>query len=122
MALLVTLVGVLIVGIGVLIAVAPMRFIHWIASMETTMRFRVAILVRVAIGLLFLLAAQSCRQPAVVRIVGIIILLAAAGLLLLGRERVDSFLNWWLTRPLSLFRVWAVVSLGFGALLIYSGA
>lgn len=122
MALLVTLVGVLILGIGVLIAVAPARFFHWIASMETTIRFRAAILVRVVIGLLFLLAAPSCRQPAVVQVVGIIILLAAAGLLLLGRERLDSFLSWWMSRPLSLHRVWAVVAWGFGALLIYSGA
>ncbi len=85
-------------------------------------RFWTAILVRVAIGVLFLLAAPSCRLPVVVQVVGILALIAALAIFLIGRTRLDSFLTWWLGRPQSLIRSWSIVAIGFGALLIYAGA
>lgn len=122
MNLIVTLVGVLVVAAAVLIAVAPMRLIDWIRSLESRKRFRTAILVRAALGVAFLVAAPTCRQPVVVQVVGIIMLLAAAGLLVLGRERLDSFMAWWMAQPESFLRIWSIAALGFGVLLIYSGA
>ncbi len=123
MGMVVTLLGILITALGVVIAVAPKRLIDWISSLEPGIRFRAAILVRVAIGVSFLLAAPSCRLPVVVQVVGILALIAALAILLIGRTRLDSFLTWWLGRPQSLIRSWSIVAIGFGALLlIYAGA
>lgn len=99
-----------------------MRFVRLISSLESVKRFRVAVLMRLLLGLAFLLAAPSCRQPAVVQLVGIVMLLAAGGLLVVGRERLDTFLAWWLARPRPFVRSWSILAFGFGALLIYSGA
>ena len=122
MAIVVTLVGILLVAAGVVIAVAPKRFIDWISSLEPGVRFWAAILVRVALGVWFLLAAPSCRLPVVVQVVGILSLIAAAAILLIGRTSLDAFMDWWLGLPQSLLRSWSVLAVGFGALLIYAGA
>ncbi len=122
MAIVVTLLGILMTAAGVVIAVAPKRLIGWISSLEPGIRFWAAILVRVAIGISFLLAAPSCRLPVVVQVVGILMLIVAAAILLIGRSRLDSHLAWWLGRPQSFLRSWSIVVIGFGALLIYAGA
>ncbi len=122
MAIVVTLLGILMTAAGVVIAVAPKRLIEWISSLEPGIRFWAAILVRVAIGISFLLAAPSCRLPVVVQVVGILMLIVAAALLLIGRSRLDFHLAWWLGRPQSFLRSWSIVVIGFGALLIYAGA
>ena len=122
MAIVVTLLGILIMAAGVVIAVAPKRLIDWISSLEPGIRFRAAILVRVAIGVSFLLAAPSCRLPVVVQVVGILTLIVAAAILLSGRTRLDSLMAWWLGRPQSFLRSWSIVAIGYGALLIYAGA
>ena len=102
MAIVVTLLGILITAAGVVIAVAPKRLIDWISSLEPGIRFRAAILVRVVIGVSFLLAAPSCRLPVVVQVVGILTLIAAAAILLSGRTRLDSLLAWcWVGRSRS---------------------
>lgn len=122
MAIVVTLVGLLLTLAGIVLAVAPQRLLDWIRGMESRTRFGVAIGARAVMGVLFLLAAPACRQPLVVQIVGWIALVAAVGILLMGRNRLDRFLAWWLERPLGFLRGWSVVAMGFGVLLLYSGA
>ena len=122
MAIVVTLLGILITAAGVLIAGAPKHLIGWISSLDPGIRFWAAIFVRVAIGVAFLLAAPSCRLPVVVQVVGILSLIAAVAILLIGRRGLDSLLAWWLGRSQSFLRTWSIVAIGFGALLIYAGA
>ena len=105
MAALVTLVGILITAAGVMIQVAPRRLIHSIASMEPAVRFGVAVVSRGVVGILFLAAASSCRMPTVVRVVGILSLVAAGGVLLLGRERLDGLVAWMASSREAVLRV-----------------
>ena len=122
MAIVVTLLGILFTAGGVVIAVSPKRLIDWMSSLEPGIRFRAAILVRVAIGVFFLLAAPDCRLPVVVQVVGILMLIVAAAILLTGQTRLDSFMAWLLGRPQSVIRSWSILAIVFGALLIYAGA
>ena len=77
---------------------------------------------RVVLGVVFLVVAPDCRLPLVVQIVGVVSLVAAFGILALGRKRLDAFIGWWLRRSPALFRLWASAAIAFGTLLVYAGA
>ena len=72
-------------------------------------------------GAVFLAVAPDCRHPLVVQVVGVVSLVAALGLLAMGRERLDAFIGWWLSRPPALFRFSATAAIAFGVLLVYAG-
>ena len=122
MAITVTIVGLLIIAAGVVIAIAPKRFAGWISSLDSVPRFWTAVLIRVAIGVTFLFAAPSSRVPLIVEIVGVLVLVAAFAILVLGRARVDALLAWFVDRPTTWLRLGSIAALGFGGLLIYAGA
>ena len=122
MGVIVTVVGVLIVAGSIVMAVAPERFVHLIVSMDSRIRFRYAVVVRLILGVLFILAAPGCREPGVVRVIGVLTLVAAAALLVVGRQRLDTFMEWWLGRPRPRLRAWSILGVALGVLLIYSGA
>ena len=73
-------------------------------------------------GVIFLISAPSCRLPVVVEVIGILSLIAAAAIVVIGRTRLDSFLAWWLGRPQPFIRISSIGAIGFGGLLIFSGA
>ncbi len=77
--------------------------------------------VRSVLGVVLLSVAPACRAPLLGRIVGVISIVAALGILALGRERLDAFIGWWLMRP-ELIRISAIVAVGFGVLWVYAEA
>jgi hypothetical protein len=122
MAWVVSLLGAAIAAIGLLGAVSPARMIGLITRLEPASRLWLAVGTRLIIGVLFVLAAEGCRMPQLVRVVGAIAIVAAVALALLGPRRFEAFVGWWLRRPASFIRSWAAVAVAFGALLIYAGA
>lgn len=67
-----------------------------------------------------LAVAPDCRAPLVIRVVGVISIVAAVALVIFGRVRLDAFIEWWLGRP-ALLSVSATGAIAFGALLVYAG-
>ena len=121
MAIIVSIFGILIILIGVMGIAKPQRLIDFFEHWHGPTRFWIAILVRVVLGVALLAVAPTCRLPMFVRILGVISLVAALGILILGRARLDSFIRWWLMRP-ALIRFSAIVAVAFGVLLVYAGA
>lgn len=120
MTYLVGLVGLAIVlfaGLGVF---APGRLMGVLGAGSSRGRLWLAIGIRVVLGAVFLIAAPQCRNPLVMRVLGIVALIAAAALPFLGAERLDGMVKWWGARSNAVTRTWAVVALAFGAFLIYT--
>jgi hypothetical protein len=122
MAFVVSLFGVLIAAIGLVGVVQPSRLVRTLADWGAQKRLGVAVAVRLVMGVVLLIAAPSCRLPEVVRVVGVIALVAALVLPLLGSKRFEAFVGWWFARPPGFIRGWSLVAVAFGALLLYSGA
>ena len=122
MAVMVSILGVVMVAIGVLGVVQPQRLVDFVTYFRRPTRFRIAILVRLVLGIVLLIAAPSCRWPVVVQVVGVIAIVAAVVILACGQKRLDTFIAWWVTRPPAVMRVSALFALAFGALLFYAGA
>ena len=120
MAGLVAVFGVLVAGIGVVGVVSPERLVQLLVGMDPRVRLRVAVGVRVVLGIALWLAAPDSRFPDLLRVLAIIALVAAAGLVPMGAERLDAFVRWWSERAGGLLRAWAVVAVAFGALLVYA--
>ena len=121
MAIIVSILGGLITLSGIIGIANPHRLINLIEHWHGPTRFWIAILVRVVLGVVLFAAAPACRLPMFVRIVGVISIVAALGILILGRTRLDSFIRWWLIRP-ALIRISGFVAVAFGVLLVYAGA
>lgn len=121
MAVLVSAFGLLMVGIGVLGVVRPRTVIGGVMGWSPQTRMAVAIGVRLVMGVVFLLAAASCRHPTVVTVLGWIALFAAVALPFLGQERLDRLIRWWFGHPPLLMRTWFCFAVAFGGFIVYTG-
>lgn len=119
MKLVIAAFGALIVLIGVLGLLAPARFRAAFSSMTSQTRFLVAIIVRLGLGALVWIIADSLRFPQLMRIIAAISIFAAVGILIMGRERLDKLVDWWLARSDGLLRFSTALVAAFGGFLIY---
>ena len=122
MAYVVSIFGALIALIGLIGIVVPRYFIEVIGNWKSESRFIAAVGIRMVMGVICLSAAPASRMPLVVQVIGIIAIVAAASALLVGRERLDRLIDWWLERPPIIVRMSAAFAAGFGILMVFAGA
>jgi len=119
MRAIVAIMGGLVLLLGTVGLVAPARFRGAFEAMTSQSRFIAAIVLRLGFGILLWFAADQLRFPDVMRIVAVIAFAAAVGVLIMGRERLDGLVTWWLTRSDALLRLSATFAGLFGAFLVY---
>ncbi len=119
MKLLVLVAGVLIFLLALVGVVAPAKFRGPFEAMTSQSRFVAAIAMRLGFGMLLWYAAEQLRFPGAMRILAVIAFAAAVGILIMGRDRLDRLVTWWLTRPNSLMRLSTAMAALFGAFLVY---
>lgn len=123
MALIVSALGALVAGLGVMGVVRPARLMRLVTSVFRTNRgIYFAVGLRLVFGIVLIVAASDCHFTVAVRILGIVAIAAAVIMLLLGVERVRRLIIWWLTRAEGFIRAWAFVAVAFGLFLVYAGA
>ncbi len=119
MTLIVALLGALIVLLGLVGLVQPARFRSVFATMDGQTRFVLAIVIRLAVGALLWWLADELRHPHVMRVLAVIAVVAAVGVVIIGRERLDKLIDWWLSKSDGLLRVSALFAAVFGAYLTW---
>ena len=67
-----------------------------------------------------ILAAPYTQFPTVIRILGVLGLVAAVGLPLIGWDRIDRLMAWFQQRPVNLLRTWLLLGVLVGGFLIYA--
>jgi len=80
----------------------------------------VATAIRAVLGLGLLAAAEDSKAPALLRILGGLILIVAAATLLLGLDRHRRMIDWWLARNRSIQIAWGAAAFALGVFLIYA--
>jgi hypothetical protein len=116
-----------IMGIGAIISLVcltgvmlPAQLLHAVkASWQYPGAIYVAVLVRLAIGVLLVLAAPHSRFPLAFEILGWIAIVAALLVPVVGRERIGRLLDWWSRRSTPGIRLWSLAGLAFGCFLVY---
>ena len=115
----VAVLGALIVVLGLVGLFQPARFRAMFDMMDSPTRFRFAVGIRLAMAALLWWLADELRHPQVMRVLAVIALFAAFVILVMGRERIDRLVNWWLGLNDGLLRVSCTFAAAFGAYLIY---
>ena len=109
----------IIVGIGGI--VSPDRFMTIRRLYYATPgRFYAAGAVRVAMGLVLILAASTSRWPRTLRALGAVMCLQAFTATLFGLERARAIMEWEAMQGTSLLRAGAVVALAAGGFLAFA--
>lgn len=101
--------------------VSPARVLSFVGStMASPWGIVFAVGIRLVLGVALLVAAPASPYPLAFTIVGWIAIAAAVVGLLLGRQRLQRFAQWWIDRfsPAGT-RAWLVIALAFAAFLIY---
>jgi len=116
-----------IMGIGAIISLIcltgimlPAQLLHAVrAAWRYPAAMYVAVMVRLTVGALLLLAAPHCRFPLAFQVLGWIAIMAALLLPVVGRGRIDRLLDWWSGRSTLGIRLWSLAGLAFGCFLVY---
>lgn len=121
MRIAVLLVALLTIAVGVVGIVSPesgmaLRRLYF----ETPGRFYTAGAVRVAMGLVLILAAWASRWPWTLRVFGSLMCLQALAATVLGLERARAIMEWEGMQGNVLLRAGAVVALASGAFLAFA--
>lgn len=110
--------GLLIALVAAFGMVAPRAMLGWIEGIPGHWRVGLAVAIRSVSGAVLVAAAPDTRWPTAVAAVGVAALVAAIGLVAVGRRRFDALLAWWIARPDGIVRAWCGVALALGAFLI----
>ena len=119
MTTLVAALGAFAVALGLFGCAAPGRFRALFSNVSARARFAAAIVVRLAVGVLLWFAADELRFPLVMRAIAVIAVVAVIGILVMGRERLDRLVEWWLGLGDGWLRLSALFAATFGAFLVY---
>ena len=104
---------------GVLVIVAPVHA-HELARLfgdQTGMW--VAGAIRAVFALCLFVAAGESKAPMALRILASVVLILAIGMPILGLDRHQRMIDWWIARPRTTQIVWGAITFVFGILLIY---
>jgi hypothetical protein len=77
---------------------------------------------RLVLGTVLFVAAPTSRAPKIIRILGVVIIVAGLATPLIGVERARAIVEWWAAQGSALLRVWAGIALVFGLFLAYAVA
>ncbi len=120
MSLLVALFGALIAAFAATGVASPATLLRAVSSVWSDGRgMWIAVVMRLILGALLIVAAPDCRFPGAVRVLGILSIAAAVALPLIGTERVNTLVTWWTARPSPFIRAWSLLGVAFGAFLVY---
>jgi hypothetical protein len=122
MAILAFVLSLFVAALGALGLISPMRLLDIVRQFQSQAGLYAAGAFRVVLGGALFFAAPFCRAPKVLRVLGIIILVAGLVTPFFGVERVHRLLSWWSGQGAMFLRVWAAFALAFGLLLAYAVA
>ena len=120
MDIIVKIVGIVIVFLAVLFLLKPDIMKSLLKFFKQGKRIYFAGLVRLVLAVVFLLAARECDITWVIVIFGVLFLISALSIFMIGAEKLKLMLDWFQNKSALFLRVMAVITLAIGAIIIYS--
>lgn len=113
-------VGLLITAAGVFVSLVPSAVIRFAQHGVTALELYASAVTRVGIGALFILVAPASRLPRLLRIFGIIAVMAGIVTPFLGVARAQTIADWVSHQGLGLVRAFGLLALAIGAAIVYA--
>ncbi len=76
---------------------------------------------KTVLGILFLIMARDCSRPNIIIAIGILMTIGPILFCLLPFTKLQAYMNWWISRPEWMYRLWGVFATLFGGLIMYAG-
>ncbi|MDD5063237.1 MAG: hypothetical protein PHQ35_00555 [Phycisphaerae bacterium] len=116
----VTIIGVVFVFMTIVYFLKPDVTKSLMEFFKQGRRIYFVALIRLALAIVFLVAARQCRYFWVIFAFGVLFIISGLLIFILGLEKVKSYISWWQKQPAMFLRVIALIGLAIGALIIYS--
>ena len=120
MLILAKLIGIIIAVLGIVYLVSPKIMKQVIGYFDQDKKIYVGGVVRLLFAIILLLAASQCRLTGIVVVLGILFLVGGVLVFSLGMDKEKAALNWLKERPDMILRLFALIPVAVGVLLIYS--
>lgn len=114
------LVAALVVLIGLTGVALPGYLVLMGTYVATPLGLYVVAVARVGIGFILIQAAPASRYPTVLRVLGIVVMIAGFATPLFGVERSRAMLDWWAGQGLVFVRMEACLAIVIGGFLAYA--
>lgn len=116
----VLLLGVVIFGLSAWGMYSPESLVKLVTrTMNESYGMYLAVIVRLILGASLIVVAPVSRFPIVFEVLGWIAIVAAIGLVFIGRDNVRRILAWFGRFSNSMIRLWLVFGMAFAGFLIY---
>jgi hypothetical protein len=121
MTLIISVFGVFIAGAGIWGFIAPKPMVKSVLKVwNQPWGIYLAIAVRIGLGVVFIVAANETRYPGFFNFFGYLMIIAAVLIAIIGRQRLDRFIRWWVDASPIVTRLWLLLATAFGAFLVYA--
>ena len=121
MKLIIKLFGILMLLSGISLLIKPEIILSWIEdNMESSSLYLSAIIVRLVIGILFIITAKESKYPGVIKFLGYLFIIAGVILIFIGHEIFQDFINSLIPDFKPFAPVSGLLSMAFGGFLIYA--
>jgi uncharacterized protein YjeT (DUF2065 family) len=118
MILIVRIIGIVISLIGLAFLINPALMKKFISFMKKADRIYAIGVLRLILGTIFIMAATAANCSAV--ITGILMVIGGVLVFALGKNRVTAVMEWYLKMPDSNMRLFAIVPVLLGTLILFS--
>ena len=115
------IIGVIMALTGIGAVLKPDWMKRMIVFFTGRHRFQAVAVVKLVIGVLFLIVARETRHWQVIVALGILIIVSNMAALLVKPETAQRYMLGWQKQPPWIYRLWGVVAVLFAALVIYAG-
>ena len=120
MDLFIKIIGGLIIIEGIVLLIKPGVYPKLVSFFTKGKLMYVALVLKAAIGVVFLISALSCKMPWIIITFGLLILFGSLWIFTIKQEKLKRFLSWLQQRSPTFFRVMGLVALVLGGILIYA--
>src|SRR2546423_10072709 len=108
-----------IAAMGVTVIVAPAKAHDLARLFADKTGMWIATAIRAVLALCLLAAASESKAPMLLRLLGLLILIVAILIPILGLDRHRRMIDWWIARPRTAQMFWGAATFVFGIALIY---
>ncbi len=113
-------IGIIITCAGVMVLFVPATAKRMLSFWRRGRMLYLGGLVRIALGVVFLLDARQARAPALMAGLGVFAIIAGMLLFVLGLARIKAMLDWFEGKPSFVLRLMSIGIVAFGVLIIYA--
>jgi hypothetical protein len=108
-----------VAAMGVVVIIKPTLAHEWTRLFDNKNGMWIATAIRAVLALGLFAAASESKAPLLLRLIGLIILLVAIVMPILGVDRHRRMIEWWLARKRSVEMMCGAAAFVFGLALIY---